>query len=157
MLLLHIPQSHSLALSNRQTSGNKTRGLRRCCRGLGSECTFSGSDHRKLFGQCHIGISAKNRLHCRVYAGEPPAEVKRWRAHMASVLLPHAPKTKADARRKFLWDHVLNGDVAVRGAALLQWARLLSEWDRKLAGKASRALCRVHPCSRELPSKKLAA
>ncbi|CAE7543102.1 unnamed protein product, partial [Symbiodinium sp. CCMP2592] len=48
---------------------------------------------------------------CRVYAGEPPAEVKRWRAQMASVLWPHAPKTKAEARRKFLWDYVLNGDV----------------------------------------------
>ena len=51
---------------------------------------------------------------CRVYAGEPPAEVKRWRAHMASVLWPHAPKTKAEARRKFLWDYVLNGDVRMQ-------------------------------------------
>ena len=48
---------------------------------------------------------------CQVYAGEPPAEVKHWRARMATVLWPNGPKTKAEARRKFLWDYVLNGDV----------------------------------------------
>ena len=48
---------------------------------------------------------------CQIYAGEPPAEVKHWRARMATVLWPNGPKTKAEARRKFLWDYVLNGDV----------------------------------------------
>ena len=50
----------------------------------------------------------------QIYCGQPPDEVQQWRARMASVLWPHPPRTKAEARRKFVWDHVLNGDVRLQ-------------------------------------------